>query len=326
MITPRTLRTEVSAGKFHPAYYFYGADDYRIVEAEKYLVHSFMPDMQKLTNCRKMDGRKASCTDVLMELATLPMLGEKQAVIVSNIQSYKPTEVDKILKLLTPPDPNRLVILTSPVAKAPKSKSAFVNKMEKLVQVVEFKKIAQADVQKIISSRLQKAEIGIEPLALTLLSELVAGSLGPMEAEINKLINYKQAGETVTESDISAVCSGYAKYSIFALADEIVAGRTKMVLQMIGKLITDGNPPFVIASLLQAHFISLYLVKAGKKPLGNRTFLVPKFRQQAGQYDQSRLEQIIIEIAATDAEFRQQALKPEAALEILALKMIGGEF
>lgn len=326
MITPRTLRTEVSAGKYHPAYYFFGADDYRIVEAEKYLVHSFMPDMQKLTNCRKMDGRKASCADVLTELATLPMLGEKQVVIVSNFQSYKPTEVDRILKLLTPPDHNRILILSSPVAKAPKAKSAFIKKMDSQVQVVEFKKIAQADVQKIIRSRLQKAEIGIESSALTLLSELVAGSLGPMEAEINKLINYKQAGETVTETDISDVCSGYASYSIFALADEIVAGRTKMVLQMIDKLITDGNPPFLIASLLQSHFICLYLVKAGKKPLGNRHFLVPKFRQQASRYEQSRLEQIIIEIAATDAEFRKQALKPEMALEILALKVIGGEF
>ncbi|MDH4035546.1 MAG: hypothetical protein OEV80_17260, partial [candidate division Zixibacteria bacterium] len=208
MITPRTLRTEVSAGKFHPAYYFFGADDYRIVEAQKFLVHSFMPDMLKLTNCRKMDARKASCTEVLTELATLPMLGEKQAVIVSNFQSYKPTEVDRILKMLTPADPNRLVILSSPVAKAPKSKSAFIKKMNSLVQVVEFKKIAQEDVKKTIRSRLQKVEIGIEPQALTLLSALVAGNLGPMEAEINKLINYKQAGETVTEEDISSVCSG----------------------------------------------------------------------------------------------------------------------
>ena len=326
MITPRTLKTEVSSGKFHPAYYFYGVDDYRIVEAEKYLIHSFIPDMQKLTNCRKMDGRKASCTDVLTELSTLPMLGEKQALIVSNIQSYKPTEVDKILKMLTPPDPNRMVILTSPAAKAPKAKSAFINKMESQTQVVEFKKIAQADVQKTIRSRLQKAQIGIDHPALILVSELVAGNLGPMEAEINKLINYKQPGETVTEEDISVVCSGYASYSIFALADEIVAGRTKMVLQIIGKLISDGNPPFVIASLLQSHFICLYLVKSGKKPLGNRHFLVPKFRQQAAQYEQTRLEQIILEIAATDSEFRKQAIKPEAALEILALKVIGGKF
>ncbi len=324
MITPRTLRNEVSSGRFHPAYYFFGVDDYRMVEAEKYLIRNFIPDLQIITNSRKLDGRKVSCKDILTELQTLPMLGEKQAVIISNIQSFKPTEVDRILKMLSPADPNRMVIMTSPAAKAPKSKSAFVKKMDSSVQVVEFKRLAEADIRRTIQTRLKKAEIGIEPSALNLMAELIDGNLGPLESEVNKLINYKQPGETVTEADIATVCSGYARYDIFALADEIIAGRTGKVLRMIDKLLSDGDPPFVIASLLQGNFISLYLVKNGKKPLGNRNFLVPKFRQQASRYDNKRLEQNIIEIADTDAEFRKQAIRPEAALEILALKLIGG--
>ncbi|MCK4462181.1 MAG: DNA polymerase III subunit delta [candidate division Zixibacteria bacterium] len=322
MITPRTLKTEISAGKFHLAYYFFGADDYRMVEAEKYLVRSFLPDLQRQINSCKLDGRRTSCADLIAELSNLPMLGDKQVVIVSSFQSYKPTEIDAVLKLLTPPDPNRTVIFSTPAAKAPKRTSAFLKKMGQAVQVVEFKKLAQADIQKQIKKRLLAEEIGIEPEALTLLSELVAGNLGPMESEINKLINYRQAGETVTVDDIGAVCSDYATYNIFALADEIVAGRTRTVLKMIDRLLADGNTPVAIASLLQQHFISLYLVKNSRKPLGRRDFLIGKFRGQAAQYDNAQLEKIIVEIAATDAEFRQQALKPAAALQMLALKMI----
>jgi DNA polymerase-3 subunit delta len=324
MITPRTLKSEISAGKFHPAYYFFGHDDYRMVEAEKYLVRSFLPDRQRLINCRKLDGRKTSCADLAAELSSLPMLGEKQVVIVSDFQSYKPTEIDAVLKLLSPPDPNRTVIFSSPAAKAPKRNAAFIKKMDQALHVVEFKKLAQADVKKQIRNRLAKEEIGIEPEAVTLLSELVAGSLGPMESEINKLINYRKAGETITLEDIGTVCSGYATYNVFSLADEIVAGRTRTVLKMIDKLIADGNTPVGIAVLLQQHFISLYLVKNSKKPLGRRDFLVGKFRQQAAGYDNRRLERIIMEIAETDAEFRKQAVKPAAALQMLALKMISG--
>ncbi len=251
------------------------------------------------------------------------MLGERQIVIVSSFQSYKPTEIDRILKPLSPPDANRVVIFTTPAAKAPKRKSAFLNKMEKTVQVVEFKKLAQEDVRKIIRNRLLKEEIAIDNDALTLLSELVAGGLGPLESEVNKLVNYRRAGETVTVDDVGAVCSGYASYNVFTLADEIVAGRTTTVLKMIDRLLADGNTAVAIATLLQQHFISLYLVKNGKKPLGRREFLVAKFRSQAARYDNKRLERIIIEIADTDGEFRKQALKPPVALEMLALKMLG---
>jgi len=322
MITPRTLWAEISAGKFRPAYYFFGHDDYRMVEAEKYLVRSFLPDRQRVINSRKLDGRRTSFADLASELASLPMLGEKQVVIVSDFQSYKPTEIDAVLKLLLPPDPNRMVIFSTPAAKAPKRDAAFLEKMKQAVQVVEFRKLTQSEVQSQIRSRLQKEKIGIEPEALTLLAELIAGNMGPMESEISKLTNYRRAGETVTVDDISAVCSGYASYNVFSLADEIVAGRTRTVLQMIERLIADGNSPVLIASLLQQHFISLYLVKHSKKPLGRRDFMAARLRQQAAGYDRGRLERIIIEIAATDAEFRKQAIAPTAALEMLALKII----
>jgi len=322
MITPRTLLAEISAGKFRPGYYFFGQDDYRMVEAEKYLVRGFLPDRQRLTNCRKLDGRRLPFRDLAAELAALPMLGEKQAVIVSNFQSYKPTEIDAILKLLSPPDPNRTVIFSSPAAKAPKRNAAFIKRIEDSLQVVEFRKLTREDVYKLVRKRLKKEEIAIEPEALELLSELIAGNMGALESEVGKLVNYRRKGETITPEDIGAVCSGYATYNIFSLADEIVSGRTRMVLQMIERLVADGNSPVYIASLLQQHFISLYLVKHGKRPLGRRDFMTAKLKQQAARYDDRRLEALIMEIAATDSEFRGSGIKPEAALEMLAMKMI----
>ena len=67
-----------------PAYYFFGTEDYRIVEAEKYVARQFLPDRQLVTNYRKIDGKKTSCSDLLAELSSLPMLGERQVFGVTS--------------------------------------------------------------------------------------------------------------------------------------------------------------------------------------------------------------------------------------------------
>ncbi len=321
MATPGKLLTEIKAGRFKPAYYFYGAEDYRITEAEKFLARQFLPDLQLKTNYRRMGGKKTSAADLIAELATLPLLGERQVVAVSDFQSYKPTELKQILKMLSPPDPSRLVIFSSPSSKTPKKKSKFLTMMTQATETVEFRKLRAAETAAQISAKFKTEGLTIEADARALLTELVSGNRGGLDTEVAKLINYKSEGGSVTVEDVRAVTAGYEVYSVFELADGIIESRPRTVLKMIKTLLAGGHSPVLIATLLQQHFISLYLVKHDKKPLGNRAFLIPKFRRQAADYDSSRLEQIIIEIARTDSEFRQGRLKPETALDMLTMNL-----
>jgi len=325
MATPRQLSTDITAGRYKPAYYFFGVEDYRIAEAEKFLAKRFLPDSQLGSNYRRLDGRKASSADVLAELASLSLLGDRRIVAVSDIQGYKPTEVDRILVALEPVDPGRLVIFSSPSVRMPKKTSSFFKKMMAAVEVVEFKRLTSRETTGLIASRFKKEGISIEPAAAELLAELVAGNLGGLESEISKLANYRSRGEAVTVADVGRVCSGYEVFTIFALADEIIAGRLKTALKMIGSLIAEGRSPAGITALLLQHFICVYLVKNGKKPLPGRDFpsLVNKFRAQSEKYDSDRLRRMIIEIAQADAEFRHSQVRPQTTLEVLTVRLSG---
>jgi len=324
MVTPQRLFQEVSAGRFKPAYYFFGTEDYRITEAEKFVARQFLPDRQLITDYRKIDGKKTSCADLMAELANLPMLGERQVFAVSDFQSYTPTEVEMVLRLLTPADPSRIVIFSSSSSKTPKKNSSFFTTVSKAAEAVEFRKLSNREAAGLINRQLQQAEVKIEPEALKLLTELIAGNRGAIETEVAKLVNYKEPRETVSVEDVKRIAAGYEIFNVFQVADLIVAGDPGKVLRAIEALLANGNSPVTITTLLQQHFISLYLVKNGKKPLGRRGFLIPKLSEQAAKYDNSQLEQIIIEIAATDSELRRQRLKPETALEMLALTIARG--
>ena len=323
MATPQKLFQDVSAGKFKPAYYFFGSEDYRIVEAEKFVARQFLPDRQLATNYRKIDGKKTSCADLLAELSSLPLLGERQVFAVTSFQSYSPTETERILRLLTPPQLDRVVIFSSPSSRTPKKNSSFFTAVAKVAEPVEFRRLSQREVESRIRANLQKDGIQVEPQAATLLAELVAGNRGALEMETSKLVNYKQTGETVSVEDVRQIAAGYEVFNIFQVADVIVAGNTRKVLQMIESLLAAGNSAATVISLMLQHFISLYLVKNHKKPLGRRGFLIGKFTEQAVKYDNSRLEQIIIDIADAEAQLRRGGFKPAMALEVLALTLTG---
>jgi len=323
MVTPQRLFQDVSAGKLMPAYYFFGTEDYRKTEAEKFIARQFLPDRQLITNYRRIDGSKTSCADLINELSSLPLLGERQVFAISSFQSYSPTEMERVLRLLTPPQPDRVVIFSSPSSKTPKKNSSFFIAVTKVAETVEFRKLSDRDIARLIDGKLKEKGIAIEPEALQLLTELIFGNRAALESETDKLVNYKQSGETVSVDDIKQLVTGYEVYNIFQVADVIVAGNTRKVLQMIDSLLASGNNPSTVVTLMLQHFISLYLVKNHKKPLGRRGFLTAKFMEQAAKYDDHRLEQIIISIANTEAELRKQRFKPEMALQILALTLTG---
>ena len=322
MTTPRQLLKEISEGKFKAAYYFYGSEDYRISEAVKYIAHQFLPDKQISVNYRKFDGRKTKAPDLITELSTLPMLGEKQLFVVTDMQSYKPTEISKIISIIPPVDPHRVVIFTSPSLRTPRKGAAFFKTIGAVAEIVEFKKMTPGEVAAVIQAKLSKAQLSIEPNALKLFTELIAGNRGALETESQKLINYKNSGETVTAEDIHTLCSGYEVFQVFELADHVVKGDAPTLMKMLWSILSEGGSPVQLTSLMQQHFSTLYLVKHGKKPIGNRGFLLYKLKPQADKYTDLMLEQIIIDIAEADGQLRKSGMSPEMVLETLALSLV----
>ncbi len=321
MATPQSLLKDISAGKFKPTYYFYGFENYRVSEAVKYVTHQFLPDSQLKVNYIKLDGKRIKATELITRLANLPMLGDKQVFAITDFQSFKPTEVKQILSLLSPPDPNRIVIFTSSADKTPKKNSVFFKAVSVVAEAIEFKQLNSDESRRIISSKLHKNDLTILPDALNLLVELIAGNRGALESEITKLIDYKSSGESISVDDVKQVCHGFQAYSLFEMADYIVSGNTVRVLQMTASLLAEGISEVLLTTLIQQHFTSVYLVKNGKKPLGNRGFLVYKFRQQAQKYSSERLEKIIIDIAKTDSNLRQTGMSPKTTFEALVLTL-----
>ena len=321
MAGPAQLFKEIKAGKFKSLYYFFGPEDYRRAEAEKYIGRHFLPDLQRLTNYRRLDARKISAAELIAQLSNFPILGEKEVHIVTGLESFKPKEQDQILNLIKAPDPNRIIILSTPSNKTPQKKSAFFKKVSEAAMAVEFHKLSQDETRRHIAKTLAANSLSIESEALNSLAGLVDGDRGGLEGELKKLIDYKDSGTTISVEDIKQVCAGYEVFNMFEVGDVLVQGSPRKTLKVISKLLGSGVSIDMLTILLLQHFTSLYLVKNGKNPVGRRAFLIPKFRAQAGRFGNDQLESIIVSIAEGNAQLRQNELPNRLILETLALSL-----
>lgn len=321
-MTPSELLSAVGAGKFSPAYYFWGSEDYRMIEAEKYVARQFLPDALYATNYRRIDGRRTPCGDLLAELSVYPMLGERQVFVVSDIQHYKPTELARILKMIEPQDTSRIILFSTPSSKKPKKDSAFFRNITKATVDIEFRKLTSVETASQIQRKLTKHGLSIAPDALRLLAELVAGNRGALESETDKLIDLKESGGAITADDVRSTVAGYAVFSVFELGDQIVARNATQALKLVRALVADGNTPSGLLSILYGHILSVYQFKNGRKLEPYRRWLEPKFRQQADQFDNRFLEQMMIEIAETVADTRKTGANDVLLLESLIIKLL----
>ncbi len=325
-MTPQKLLSEIKAGKFAPAYYFYGLEDHRMLEAQKYLASQFLPNRQLATNYRRIDGKRTSAGDLISELSVYPMLGERQLFVVTDIQHYKKDDLERITKLLTPPDPNRVVLFVTPSAKKPKRDAAIFKTFGSAVTPVDFPKLSAEETQEQLIGKLRKAGLKFEVKALSLLVELIAGDHGALTSEVNKLINYKQSGETITEDDVRKMATGYQVFQLWDIGNHITARNGLKVLTCLRTMVAEGNSATSVLYFIGQHFVSLYMVKNGKPiPDPKRAWLANQYRPLARNFTNEQLERIILQIADTDSQLRRLPphVKPELILETLAMQLTG---
>ncbi len=191
----------------------------------------FLPNRQLATNYRRIDGKRTSAGDLISELSVYPMLGERQVFVVTDIQHYKKDDLERIAKLLTPPDPNRVVVFVTPSAKKPKKDADRSSRsLGSVVTPVEFNKLTPEETASAILGKLRKARSQDRCQRAQPAGRADRGRSWRADAEVNKLINYKQSGETITEDDVRTMATGYQVFQLWDIGNHITAGNGLKVL------------------------------------------------------------------------------------------------
>jgi DNA polymerase-3 subunit delta len=152
-----------------------------------------------------------------------------------------------------------------------------------------------------------------------------------MRQEIDKLCTYVGEAKTISVADVQAVCYISRQQSIFALSDAIGIRQIPQAFAVLEQLLTQGEPPLVVFSMLVRHLRLLWSVRQllqqsqndaqMAKTLGLPLPVCRRLANQSRHFPPARLRQLYTAAMAADLAFKTTNTPPYATLEGLILEL-----
>lgn len=187
----------------------------------------------------------------------------------------------------------------------------FINK-NGIVCNFEYQKPAQ--IQARIKAITNAYKVNIDAPTLSYFIECCGTDMQDLINEIRKLIEYEGQGGTITKDDIDNLSIKKMESIIFDLTDSLGKKNTKVAIEVLRNLIMAKEPVQKILITLYGHFKKLYLVKLALKNnkdiiyaldlKPNQTFLVNKYKMQAGYFKTSEIRRILKELCDLDYKYK----------------------
>ena len=200
----------------------------------------------------------------------------------------------------------------------------FINK-NGIVCNFEYQKPAQ--IQARIKAITNAYKVNIDVPTLSYFIECCGTDMQDLINEIRKLIEYEGQGGTITKDDIDNLSIKKMESIIFALTDSLGKKNTKVAIEVLRNLIMAKEPVQKILITLYGHFKKLYLVKLALKNnkdiiyaldlKPNQTFLVNKYKMQAGYFKTSEIRRILKELCDLDYKYKIGLIDLEVGFEAI---------
>jgi DNA polymerase-3 subunit delta len=197
----KVLRTAVKERGFAPAYYFYGDDDYLKGEELRRLIDAAIDPATRDFNLEFLRGAEVDATTLGSIAGTPPMMAERRAVVVRDVNALKKDARAVLDAYLERPAPDALILLVSGAGVKPDKA------LLSAATAVEFAPLSGARIPRWISYYVEHDVGGgatITSGAVRLLQEAVGTELAQLRVELDKLVAFTGGG-IIDEAAVSAV-------------------------------------------------------------------------------------------------------------------------
>jgi DNA polymerase-3 subunit delta len=198
----------------------------------------------------------------------------------------------------------------------------------------DFPRLRDDALPRWIAERVARHQSRISPRAAAELAQLVGPELRTLDAEIEKLVAYVNAGDAIDVGDVQTLVSG-AGPDIFALHDAVAERRPVAALAAAHSLMERGDDPTELLAQLAGLVRRLLVVKeltAERRPLTREAptfgvtssqYLLQKLQRQSARLSLADLEQAYATLAEADLLIKSGQLNPELVIELVVAALVG---
>ena len=269
----------------------------------------------------------------LTDLANaLPTFASWRIVVVRDAHKLSAQFLDQLLPYLKDPSPSTLLVFVGD--KVDKRKK-FFQEIQKSGALVEFKEMYENQIPAFVKEQAHLAGVGLTEEAMVLFCRRVGTHLQEIQAEIVKLATYLGDSELADVADIEEIVSQTRSENVFKLTDAIGERRSKEALNLLRKLLDDGEAPLMIVVMLTRYYRQLWSAceligqGLGKNEMARKVGINPYFLDgllaQARRSSVAQCRYVFDRLLETDLALKSSGAHPAALLDRLVLDMVGAQ-
>jgi DNA polymerase-3 subunit delta len=227
----KVLRAAAKDGRYAPAYYFHGEDDYLKDEELKHLIAAAVDPATRDFNFESLRGADLDAETLGSMVSTPPMMADRRVVVIRDVGALKKDARAMLDGYLKNPAPDVLLVLVAPAGA--KEDKGLVGK----TTAVEFAPLSGSRIPKWIVYYVEH-DLGttITERAVRLLQEAVGTELAQLRIELDKLASYT-AGGPIDENAVSAVVGVRPGETMGDFLDAVARRDAKTALAMLGPVL-----------------------------------------------------------------------------------------
>lgn len=311
--------------------FLYGPDTYRIKEATKKLEADFIESQKSDLNVVKIDGEKMTLGRFESEIATMPFLGDKRLIIITNfLLDNSDNDLKKTISEKLKSVPDRIDLVFVEMGEPDKRTSLF-KALDRKEIATRFDSLSDLELRQWITAKAGENDCTIANPAIYKLSLFVGPDLWRLQNEIIKLslIALSKGEKEITADMIEENVEANNNFKIFDLTDAIAVKNSKKALEVLSAFEKEGDDAIRILSLIIYQIRTMLIVDDLKvltadkiaKEAAIHPFVVKKTLSALAKFNSVRLKAIFRYLGEIDWQIKSGQIDPEVALDLLVVKL-----
>lgn len=328
---------DIKSGNLAPIYLLQGDEPYFIQQILDAFTEHVIPEDQKDFNQSVLYGGEVGIDQVVNLAKTFPMMGERQLVMVKEMQEIdlvkKAGDYPSFSAYVQNPTPSSVLVLAHMHKTMDKRRAGWkaISKAKGAV-IFESKRIRDYEVPRWIEKYASASKLNMDADTAYLLSEYLGNNLSKISNEIDKLVLSLSEGATV-DADVVQKYIGISKdFNIFELQKALGAKDIVKANRIVNYFAANpkDNSIHMLLPMLYSFFSKILMVHyLGPAELQSKLRVprqaIPEFRSAAGSYSIAKIQRIMGYLRDTDRiakGTRYSSLSEESLLRELIFKIL----
>lgn len=306
-----SIAADIKKRKFASVYFFCGEEPYFIDQLTELLETHVLNDMEKAFNQTIAYGKDVNARAIAETCGRLPMMAEKQLVIVKEAQalSLKEEEEKQYLAYLKNPVKSTVLVFAWKHGK-PDGRKAFSKEVAKSAVFFESKPLYENQVGAWIKRWLTDRKYKLEEEANELLVESLGTDLSKIANELEKLTINKPAGSSITREDVEEQVGISKDYNVFELSNALGNKNRTKAYQITNYFVANpkSGPLVLVLGTLQTFFSKVFAYHYNKNlpdkdiaaAIKVNPYFLKDYKAAAQHYPPQKLEHVFYTLEEYD--------------------------